>query len=208
MRAWGDISGTDLRATPLLRTPAAPGPPNRPLGEEPESDPPCAPIVQVPHRFYAIADVRRGVERRCAPCQACTFAHGPQELQPLPDLYKTQLCAFFIKHGRCRAGANCRPMGAPRAVRPSGTRTHRHHPCPWRAGLGTMAVCPPARALRRRSRNEGAGPEPQPPAFPAVASCGGGAGGQLEAARSGRPAGGQKRAASRRRSAVGGIGAQ
>jgi len=44
---------------------------------------------------------------RCKRGQACSFAHGDEELQPQPDFYRTQLCSDYIRSGGCRQGASC-----------------------------------------------------------------------------------------------------
>lgn len=40
---------------------------------------------------------------------ACTFAHGPEELRPVPrhPLYKTELCRTYHQHGYCQYGTRC-----------------------------------------------------------------------------------------------------
>jgi len=44
---------------------------------------------------------------KCTRGKACSFAHRESELQPLPDLFKTQLCAAFFRWGGCPHGAGC-----------------------------------------------------------------------------------------------------
>lgn len=48
--------------------------------------------------FYAQGCCTRGAD--------CTFAHGGEKLQQLPDLYKTRVCLNF-SGGYCKAGAEC-----------------------------------------------------------------------------------------------------
>ncbi|KAA0202888.1 hypothetical protein HAZT_HAZT002364 [Hyalella azteca] len=40
---------------------------------------------------------------------ACTFAHGPEELRPVPrhPLYKTEFCRTYHQHGYCQYGTRC-----------------------------------------------------------------------------------------------------
>eukprot|EP00933_Yihiella_yeosuensis_P080614 TRINITY_DN94075_c0_g1_i1.p1 TRINITY_DN94075_c0_g1~~TRINITY_DN94075_c0_g1_i1.p1 ORF type:complete len:328 (+),score=56.29 TRINITY_DN94075_c0_g1_i1:119-1102(+) len=44
----------------------------------------------------------------CARGDSCTFAHDPQQLQPLPNLLKTGFCRQILAQGYCKHGANCR----------------------------------------------------------------------------------------------------
>mmetsp|Transcript_20647 Transcript_20647/g.45269 ORF Transcript_20647/g.45269 Transcript_20647/m.45269 type:complete len:248 (-) Transcript_20647:338-1081(-) len=44
----------------------------------------------------------------CSRGQACSFAHGQEELRPLPDLRQTRWCPTLMRHGRCDGGTGCR----------------------------------------------------------------------------------------------------
>lgn len=48
------------------------------------------------------------VQGRCARGEACEFAHGKEQLQQRPDLYKTQLCVDWLRTDTCRTGTLCR----------------------------------------------------------------------------------------------------
>lgn len=37
----------------------------------------------------------------CTRGKGCTYAHGPEELQPLPNLYKTKMCFELSKNKKC-----------------------------------------------------------------------------------------------------------
>jgi len=37
----------------------------------------------------------------CSKGQGCLFAHGKEELAPLPDLFRTKLCKTLINTGTC-----------------------------------------------------------------------------------------------------------
>lgn len=52
-----------------------------------------------PCKFHEIGQCNRG--------QACAFAHSIYEVQPLPDLHKTELCISFKLYGSCRKGNAC-----------------------------------------------------------------------------------------------------
>jgi hypothetical protein len=45
-------------------------------------------------RFIALGLCRKG--------EACAYAHHKEELQPVPDLYKTKLCPAFFQQGSCK----------------------------------------------------------------------------------------------------------
>jgi hypothetical protein len=45
-------------------------------------------------RFLALGLCRKG--------EACGYAHNKEELQPVPDLYKTKLCPAFFQTGSCK----------------------------------------------------------------------------------------------------------
>jgi len=45
---------------------------------------------------------------RCKRGQACTWAHGEEELMARPDLFRTQLCVDFAAVGKCQSGGQCR----------------------------------------------------------------------------------------------------
>eukprot|EP00429_Kryptoperidinium_foliaceum_P005555 CAMPEP_0176021384 /NCGR_PEP_ID=MMETSP0120_2-20121206/10382_1 /TAXON_ID=160619 /ORGANISM="Kryptoperidinium foliaceum, Strain CCMP 1326" /LENGTH=334 /DNA_ID=CAMNT_0017354497 /DNA_START=64 /DNA_END=1068 /DNA_ORIENTATION=- len=51
-------------------------------------------------RFFQRGDCERG--------EACSYAHGRQQIRPQPDLYRTQLCHDFLGTGFCRFGEACR----------------------------------------------------------------------------------------------------
>eukprot|EP00444_Apocalathium_aciculiferum_P011352 CAMPEP_0183454796 /NCGR_PEP_ID=MMETSP0370-20130417/124967_1 /TAXON_ID=268820 /ORGANISM="Peridinium aciculiferum, Strain PAER-2" /LENGTH=92 /DNA_ID=CAMNT_0025646331 /DNA_START=12 /DNA_END=286 /DNA_ORIENTATION=+ len=62
---------------------------------------------------------------RCKRGQACTWAHGEEELMARPDLFRTQLCVDFAAVGKCQSGGQCRfahgsDMLRPVAVQPRG----------------------------------------------------------------------------------------
>jgi hypothetical protein len=80
-----------------------PFPPRTPVGEEKARAPPAPPAGLFRKTkqcmFYQIGNCARGA--------ACAFAHGGQELRPLPDLKKTKMCPLVMKHGRCMDGATC-----------------------------------------------------------------------------------------------------
>lgn len=69
----------------------------RPVGQ------PTAPLrARASHaetRFAANGDCRRG--------EACPFAHGSSELVPLPNFYRTRLCAEYRLSGSCHRGDRC-----------------------------------------------------------------------------------------------------
>lgn len=50
-------------------------------------------------KFYTRGLCRRG--------ETCRFAHGRAQLQPQPDLYRTEFCYDYIRLGRCEAGSRC-----------------------------------------------------------------------------------------------------
>lgn len=50
-------------------------------------------------KFYAAGRCKRG--------KNCTFAHGDTKVQPLPDFYKTRLCATLLRTGQCLNGDQC-----------------------------------------------------------------------------------------------------
>jgi len=62
-----------------------------------------------PCSFYAKGRCNRG--------QACTFAHGEGELQPVPDFFKTQLCIDFFRNGTCSFGGDCRYAHSAQEIR-------------------------------------------------------------------------------------------
>mmetsp|Transcript_87862 Transcript_87862/g.261998 ORF Transcript_87862/g.261998 Transcript_87862/m.261998 type:complete len:245 (-) Transcript_87862:51-785(-) len=44
----------------------------------------------------------------CSRGEACSFAHGCEELRPKPDLFRTGLCKAFSKKGECKNGDECK----------------------------------------------------------------------------------------------------
>mmetsp|Transcript_10033 Transcript_10033/g.22489 ORF Transcript_10033/g.22489 Transcript_10033/m.22489 type:complete len:463 (+) Transcript_10033:96-1484(+) len=44
---------------------------------------------------------------QCHRGQACNFAHGQEELRPLPNLRRTKMCREICKMGFCSKGRNC-----------------------------------------------------------------------------------------------------
>jgi len=66
-------------------------------------------------KFYAKGKCKRG--------QACTFAHGDQEMQPQPNFFRTQLCADFVRSGGCKSGLSCSYAHGPQELRRA--KTHK-----------------------------------------------------------------------------------
>jgi len=54
----------------------------------------------------------------CQKGETCTFAHGRQQLQRKPDLYRTKLCAQFVNTGSCAFDAACKYAHFLTQVRP------------------------------------------------------------------------------------------
>jgi len=44
----------------------------------------------------------------CREADTCSFAHGGADLQPRPDLYKTEWCHAMVRHGSCPRPDVCR----------------------------------------------------------------------------------------------------
>lgn len=51
-------------------------------------------------KFYSRGQCKRG--------KNCAFAHGVEQLQGQPDLYRTEFCFDYIKSGMCKAGRACK----------------------------------------------------------------------------------------------------
>eukprot|EP00429_Kryptoperidinium_foliaceum_P117715 CAMPEP_0176292994 /NCGR_PEP_ID=MMETSP0121_2-20121125/56374_1 /TAXON_ID=160619 /ORGANISM="Kryptoperidinium foliaceum, Strain CCMP 1326" /LENGTH=92 /DNA_ID=CAMNT_0017633931 /DNA_START=8 /DNA_END=283 /DNA_ORIENTATION=+ len=68
-------------------------------------------------RFHKTTPCKFFARNQCKHGQACSFAHGPDDLKPLPDLFKTRLCTRFLTRGRCSAGDACRYAHALNEVR-------------------------------------------------------------------------------------------
>jgi hypothetical protein len=59
----------------------------------------------------------------CSRGSACSFAHGPKELSPLPDLSRTQLCPSLLKTGYCTEGPACNFAHNKKELRPRPAKT-------------------------------------------------------------------------------------
>eukprot|EP00930_Biecheleria_cincta_P072427 TRINITY_DN59831_c0_g1_i1.p1 TRINITY_DN59831_c0_g1~~TRINITY_DN59831_c0_g1_i1.p1 ORF type:complete len:505 (-),score=78.73 TRINITY_DN59831_c0_g1_i1:56-1429(-) len=55
----------------------------------------------------------------CTRGDECAFAHGFESLRPQPDLYRTRICAHFLRSGRCDAGSHCRYAHSQGELRPA-----------------------------------------------------------------------------------------
>lgn len=55
----------------------------------------------------------------CTRGDECAFAHGFESLRPQPDLYRTRICAHFLRSGRCDAGSHCRYAHSHGELRPA-----------------------------------------------------------------------------------------
>lgn len=59
------------------------------------------------------------VRGRCSRGEACSFAHGKEQLQPSPDFYRTRMCMELVKKGACLQGSKCRFAHRPDELRPT-----------------------------------------------------------------------------------------
>jgi len=73
-----------------------------------------------PCSFYAKGRCKRG--------QACSFAHGDEDLRPQPDFFRTQLCVEFFRDGSCSFGMSCRYAHSPQEIRRSNVPRKRVAP--------------------------------------------------------------------------------
>lgn len=48
------------------------------------------------------------IQGKCAKGINCSFAHGSDEMEVSPDLYRTQLCMALFKTGKCKDSENCK----------------------------------------------------------------------------------------------------
>lgn len=64
-------------------------------------------------KFYSKGVCKRGA--------GCKFAHGAEQLQALPDLYRTELCFDYLRSGTCRAASDCRFAHSPTELRHAAT---------------------------------------------------------------------------------------
>jgi hypothetical protein len=48
------------------------------------------------------------IQGKCAKGTNCSFAHGCDEMETSPDLYRTQLCMALFKTGKCKDSENCK----------------------------------------------------------------------------------------------------
>eukprot|EP00443_Scrippsiella_acuminata_P019102 CAMPEP_0115244536 /NCGR_PEP_ID=MMETSP0270-20121206/40035_1 /TAXON_ID=71861 /ORGANISM="Scrippsiella trochoidea, Strain CCMP3099" /LENGTH=77 /DNA_ID=CAMNT_0002659669 /DNA_START=298 /DNA_END=528 /DNA_ORIENTATION=+ len=58
------------------------------------------------------------VKGRCKRGEACSYAHGKEQLLARPDLYRTQLCIDYTVAGACQAGDTCRFAHGAEDIRP------------------------------------------------------------------------------------------
>lgn len=78
-------------------------------------------------KFYA--------QGKCFKGAACGYAHQQADLQPQPDLYRTQICVAFDRWGSCKLGESCPYAHGAEQLRMSlgQDRSHvkkDHHACP------------------------------------------------------------------------------
>lgn len=59
-------------------------------------------------RFHKTTLCRFFASGRCMHGRRCSFAHGVQDLQPRPELFKTKFCMQFLASGVCFSGDGCR----------------------------------------------------------------------------------------------------
>mmetsp|Transcript_22234 Transcript_22234/g.63789 ORF Transcript_22234/g.63789 Transcript_22234/m.63789 type:complete len:208 (-) Transcript_22234:63-686(-) len=98
-------------------------------------------------RFYKTRLCKFFAQGWCRFGRGCQFAHGQHELNPKPNLFKTQWCSELAMNGHCSAGAACRYAHRVDELRlvaqdqPDGARRTRRaaRPARWRRP-GTPAI--------------------------------------------------------------------
>jgi len=83
---------------------------------------------------------------RCMHGVKCNFAHGSEELQTQPNLFKTELCTDFMQSGACRFGGTCRFAHGFVELRTSGSHAND--------GVAGRAVIPLTEQLLSRHQHQ------------------------------------------------------
>jgi hypothetical protein len=59
-------------------------------------------------RFAKTKICKFHLQGKCAKGSNCSFAHGGDEMEHAPDLYRTQLCMALMKTGKCKDSETCK----------------------------------------------------------------------------------------------------
>lgn len=105
-------------------------------------------------RFAKTKMCKFHLQGKCAKGASCSFAHGCDEMEDSPDLYRTQLCMALYKTGTCKDSENCKYAHTREQLRalPGSSDT------PFKMAYGS----PKSKPKPNKSCNDTPSPKPRP----------------------------------------------